>query len=363
LTIYEKYLEFGSVLKLKQYLDENNIKSRTGKNFSKGSLYKLLSNKVYIGLVHYKGTHYKGEHEGIIEEKLFNKVQDLLEKNRNNNKYKNTAKAPSLLAGKLFDSRGNKMSPSHSNKKGKRYRYYVSQAIIQGNNHKAGELTKIPAGEIENLVNQELTAFLKNANSVHEYISDFDVHKQKEILSKIHEIELQPDFIRALLAKVILYKEKVEIIICRKQLIKGLESIITGDKLLDKVKADTDESIKITRDIRISTTSKNGGVLIVSNAESKEVNINPFLVKIIAKGHYWNKLLNEGHFKTIKEIAECEKEHNIDYIKKAVRLNILSPRIIESILAGKQPKDLTVEKLCAVKTLDWNEQERQMNFA
>jgi hypothetical protein len=73
--------------------------------------------------------------------------------------------------------------------------------------------------------------------------------------------------------------------------------------------------------------------------------------------------LYEGHFTTIKEIAECEKENNIDYIKKAVRLNILSPKIIESILAGKQPEDLTVEKLCAIKTLDRNEQERQLNLA
>ena len=102
--------------------------------------------------------------------------------------------------------------------------------------------------------------------------------------------------------------------------------------------------------------------MIFNNGENKEVNINPFLVKIIAKGHYWNKLINEGKVQTAKEIAEAEKEHNVDYVKKAIRLNILSPRIVEKVLAGFQPEDLTVEKLCNIKTLDWEEQVRLLNF-
>ena len=123
-----------------------------------------------------------------------------------------------------------------------------------------------------------------------------------------------------------------------------------------------DDIIKIVKNIRISTTSRNGSVLIVNNGENKEVNINPFLVKIIAKGYYWNKLIDEGKVQTAREIAEYEKEHNVDYVKKAIRLNILSPRIVEKILVGVQPEDLTVEKLCNIKTLDWEEQVRILNF-
>ena len=67
-------------------------------------------------------------------------------------------------------------------------------------------------------------------------------------------------------------------------------------------------------------------------------------------------------FETAKEIAETEKEHNVDQVKKAIRLNILSPRIVEKVLAGVQPEDLTVEKLCNIKTLDWEEQVRLLNF-
>ncbi len=362
-AIYEKYLEFESVLKLKRYLDENDIKSRTGKNFSKGNLYKMLSNKLYIGMIHHKGTYYNGEHEGIIEEDLFNRVQELINQNRNNNKYSLTAKAPSLLAGKLFDNKGNKMSPSHSNKKGKRYRYYVSQAIMQGNKHQAGEVYKIPAGEIENLVKQEFFYLLSDKKKLQEYVADFDVHKQKDILARAKKLELEPAFIRGILAKIILFKEKVEIILCRASLVKRLKTFDSGASTLTEAPADPEDSIKITKQIRISTTSRNGGVLIVNNGENKEININPFLIKIIAKCYYWNKLIEEGKAESSRDIQRMENHNNNNYVKELLRLKFLAPEIVEAILNGTQPKDLTADRLRKIRTIDWQEQKRILNFA
>lgn len=362
-TIFEKYIEFESVFKLKKYLDENSIKSRTGKNFSKGNLYKLLSNRIYLGMVHHKGTYYKSEHEQIIDEETFGKVQELLEKNRNNNKCKPRTKSYSLLAGKLFDDKGNRMSPSHSNTRGKRYRYYVSQAIIQGNQKQAGTFGKIPAGEIENLIKKELADFLANKDKIQEYISEFDVHKQKSILIKTQNFELGTPFIRGILAKVSLFKNKVEITLCRNNLLKALESLLSGNTVLSEPKGEPEVSIKITRDIRISSTSRKGSVLVVRGTEKKEVNINAFLVKIIVKSYYWNKLLDDGKVQNSKDIQKLEKMTNNDYIKNALGLRILSPRIVEAILNGHQPADLTVQKLLKVKTLDWVEQERQLNIA
>lgn len=361
-TIFERYIEFKSVLKLKTYLDENGIRSRSNKKFSKGNLYKILSNKIYIELVHHKGDYYKGEHQGIIDEELFNQVQNLLQENRNNNKCSPTAKAPSLLAGKIFDDNGNRMNPSHSNTRGKRYRYYVSQAIVQGYKGEAGTITKIPAGEIENLVKQEITAFLKDKNNIQQYISDFNIHKQKIILSKINKFIPINSFVRGILARVTLFKDKVEIILCKEQLLKGLDTIIADTDLITEAKLDPADSIKITKEIRISTTSRNGSVLIVNNQSSQEVNINPFLVKIIAKSYYWNKLIAGGKAKDNRDIQKLEQLTDNDYIKKALSLRILSPRIIEAILNGLQPPDLTVQKLLKVKTLNWEEQEKQLNF-
>ncbi len=254
------------------------------------------------------------------------------------------------------------MSPSHSNKNGKRYRYYMSQPIVQGCKHQAGDLSKIPSGEIENLVRREISDFLSDRDNLQQYITNFDIHKQKMILSKASTFDLTNNFIRAILAKVVLYKEKVEIIICKEQLIKGLESIISDTLFLDETKSDPDNPIIISRNIRISTTSRNGSVLIVNNSKDKEININPFLVKMIAKSYYWNKLLDEGKAQHSIDIQKIENLTDNDYIKKALGLRILSPKIVEAILNGYQPEDLTVKKLLQVKTLDWQEQERQLNF-
>lgn len=361
-TIFEKYLEFKSVLKLKNFLDENNIRSRSGRKFSTGNLYKILSNKVYVGLIHHKGSYYKGEHEGIIDNELFDRAQELIQKNSNNNKCSTTAKSASLLASKIFDDKGNRMNPSHSNTRGKRYRYYISQAIVKGYKKQAGSFSKIPAGEIEHLVRNEISSLLSNKDNLQEYIGNFDLHKQKMILSKASTLDLTNNFIRAILAKVILYKEKVEIIICKDQLTKGLGAVITDTALLDETKLDPENSIKITKNIRISTTSRNGSVLIINNVQSKEVNINPFLVKAIAKSYYWNKLIDEGKAQSSIDIQRMENHNNSSYIKEVLRLKFLAPDIVESILNGTQPVDLTADKLKRIKTFDWKEQKRLLNF-
>lgn len=111
-----------------------------------------------------------------------------------------------------------------------------------------------------------------------------------------------------------------------------------------------------------SSTSRNGSVLIVNDTQSQKVDINPILVKIIVKSYYWNKLIEEGKAKDNRDIQKLEKLSDNNYIKRALTLRILSPRIVEAILNGQQPADLTVQKLLQVKTLSWQDQEKQLNF-
>lgn len=216
--------------------------------------------------------------------------------------------------------------------------------------------------KIENLVKSEITSILKDKDNVQKYITNFYVQKQKRILSNLSKIEINSNFIRSILAKVVLFKEKVEIVICKNQLVKALESIITDDIIFTEAKAETDEPIKIIKNIRIATTSRNGSVLIV-NGQKRESNITPALVKIVVKSYYWNKLILEGKAKDNRDIQKLENLNDNDYIKKALNLRIISPRIVEAIINGTQPADLTVQKLLQVKTLGRKEQEKQLNFA
>src|SRR5207344_132576 len=116
--------------------------------FTRGSLAYLLRNRFYIGEVDFKGEICRAEHPMILDRDLFEAVQRKLVEQRTGQRTAGTASA-ALLTGRIFDDRGNRMSPSHSRKGAKRHRYYVSTALIQGRPRTAGSVTRVPAAKIE----------------------------------------------------------------------------------------------------------------------------------------------------------------------------------------------------------------------
>src|SRR6266404_9087967 len=134
-TIFRRYLELQSFCKLVADLDRSGIvtKRRNTKvakfngaiPFGYGPLAYFLKNRVYLGEVHHGGKWFKGEHEAILDRATFDRVQQLLATKSNGRKAKRSKSAAQML-GKLYDDKGNLMSPSFSSKKGVRYRFYVS---------------------------------------------------------------------------------------------------------------------------------------------------------------------------------------------------------------------------------------------
>jgi len=366
--IFEKYLELRSVPDLIKHLKENNIKTKNNVFFTKGAIYHILQNKIYVGLITHKDKVYDGEHQAIIEKELFEKVQQILSQNRINRKNSINAKTPSFLAGKLFDDTGNKMSPSHSNTRNRKYRYYVSQAIIQARRSEAGSVSKIPAGEVEKVVTEEIKTFLLNTKNIHQYIEDYDIHKQKELLLSIKSLQndiktgFNNAFIRTILSKITLYKEKIEITLCKQQLLKALNAVAYNTMLPEEIKKDIMEPIFITKALRLTQTSKNGGIIIITDSQKQEVNINPQLIKAIAKSHYWNNLLLSGEAESSKDIQKMENLNDNTYIKDVLRLRFLAPDITEKILNGTQPPEMSIQKLFKINTFDWMEQRRLLNI-
>lgn len=185
-----------NVLKLKKYLVEQKILTRTGKELAKGSLYHILSNKVYLGKIVHKNKEYDGLHEPIISEELFNDVQNLLKANSVERKHATNAKNGSLLTGLLYDDIGNKMSPSASNANNKNYRYYVSMAIKNPVDYERGEITKISAREIEKFVQDDLVKLLQNTHRIQSYLENYPVEQQKIILEQMQKFEPDKVFLR-----------------------------------------------------------------------------------------------------------------------------------------------------------------------
>ena len=131
--------------------------------FLVGPLAYLLKNRFYIGEVVYRGEVHSGEQQPIVDRELFEAVQAKLRDRAVTRKLRQS-RSPSFLSGLLFDDRGNLMSPSHANKKGVRYRYYVSQAVLQNRKEEAGSIARVAATDIEELVIAALRHQVGNIN-------------------------------------------------------------------------------------------------------------------------------------------------------------------------------------------------------
>jgi DNA invertase Pin-like site-specific DNA recombinase len=155
-TIYERYLALGSVRLLADDLAARGIAPRprpgrdgemsVGKRFMVGPLAHILKNRCYVGEVAWRGEIHAGEHEAILDRALFDAVRARLREGAISAKGARAAVGSrSILMGLLFDADGHRMTPSHTNKKGVRYRYYVSQALLQSGQAKAGAMARVSA--------------------------------------------------------------------------------------------------------------------------------------------------------------------------------------------------------------------------
>ena len=159
--IFERFAKLGSATTLARQLVVEGVTTKSGKLVDKGFIYKLLNNRVYIGEAVHKGTAYPGEHEAIVSRDLWDRVHGILAESPRTRGNRNRAQTPSLLKGLIFGPNGRAMSPTHTRKRGKLYRYYVSQSVIKGS---AADCTvgRVPAGEIEGAVVDQLRQLLRS---------------------------------------------------------------------------------------------------------------------------------------------------------------------------------------------------------
>ena len=332
-TIFKKYIEFKSVAKLQNYLNESQIYTRTGKSFRKGNLHRILRNKVYIGKIEHKNEVYEGLHDGIIDEKIFNKVQKIMDENSVKAKNSIGSKHVSLLAGKIFDDKGNIMSPSHSrNRHGACYRYYISQAIIQNRADEAGTISKIPAWEIEQFVCENIKELILNKEQIQNYIKDKPIKKQNNILNFLELYTPDVVFIRTVLNKTTIYQDKIRILIDRDLLVQAIEAVTYGELL--NFKSTGDYLLDFSYDVKISSANQKGTKIVIGH---NKVEYNLTLIQAITKGFYYFKLLQKG--KMTKE------QKSSSHIKRLMKLRLLPPEIIEAILNGTQDRTLTIKEL------------------
>ncbi len=176
--IFRRYAALGSVRLLKQELEGHGIagtswtsasgRSSGGKLLGRGALYLMLQNRIYRGEIVHQEQTYPGEHEAIIDPELWASVQDRLAENAVERSAGPRVKNPSLVAGLLFDSEGQLMTPTNAVKNGKRYRYYVSRPLTIDARADAATGLRIPVAEIEQITTNRIRRLLSEPASLFE---------------------------------------------------------------------------------------------------------------------------------------------------------------------------------------------------
>ncbi len=387
-TIFRLYLEHGNVRRVKGEADRlglatkvrktENGRMRGGRPLSRGYIYKLLGNPLYAGRIAHKGEVYKGLHEAIIDAETWEAVQAKLAGNAHDQRSGARAAEPSLLAGLLHDERGNRLSPSHAVKNGVRYRYYVSQAVLQHRDGDAGSIVRIPAREIEELVAARIAAFLKDAGQVIDELAGSLAPREQErlIAAARKQAERWPRmaaseqraFILRVVASVTASEKEIQIVLHR----NGLQDALLGDEpLIDMVGVPgsqagtpaTGEALILRVPARLKLCSGEMR-LVIPPGQRQELQPRPnaTLIKALTRAHRWKERLFTGEAPSTSAIA---KEEGVTerYVSRIMRLTFLAPDIVEAILDGYQPTDLELERLMKGIPVSWKGQRRALGFS
>lgn len=159
-AIFRRFVQLKSMTLLARELIAAGETNRYDHALDKGVLYRLLNNRVYIGEAVHKGTAYPGEHKPIIDRKLWDQVQAVFKHNPRKRSGTTRAQTPALLRGRFFGPDGAAMTPSHTRKAGKLYRYYLSQTAIKRGATDC-PVRQVPAAEIETIVIDQIRALLQ----------------------------------------------------------------------------------------------------------------------------------------------------------------------------------------------------------
>jgi DNA invertase Pin-like site-specific DNA recombinase len=311
--IFEKYLALGSVRHLKEYLDNSGILSKLrtsdkgktwgGAKFSRGLLYKLLINPVYIGRIKHKDVVYDGQHEAILSLELWDQVQALMAQQAAT--ARGTQKSRpigNLLRGLLFDVAGNKYSPSFTNKGKRQYRYYVSQALLQDRPPPVGIVTRLSAHETETAVEAALKKELQTPDSV-KILFALDSDEADSFFEKIienHERLQMRHLVTKSFNKVVIDTDSVKILIDRRKLLAEVCHVLK----LAMPQAAEDGTATIT--IPVEMIKPKTGCFIVEpkirNNTNDPFDRTPQELKNWVRGVIWR----DSHFKgmTIRQIAQ-----------------------------------------------------------
>lgn len=388
--IYRRYLSCGSVHALKSSLDQDGYRSKpridrygrkTGeKPFARGALYKMLQNRIYRGEIVHKDRSYPGEHAAIVSEELWNQVQQRLAENRIERKRGRLLANPSPLVGLIYDDAGQRMTPTHANKKGTRYRYYVSQKLTTTTRQDNTRGRRVPARDIERLVEDRLTHFLTDRSALFDALKPVvaDTADRMRYIDVAAELanrweKLEPAVKRIWLARLI-HRVDLGIETLSVSIDAGRLSIALADgtepPMLGRDEADNtvpeieaEHVVTLTIPARLKRAGMEMRLLIDGAGGGARTKADRSLCRLLAQAHRFQLLLLKSRGKTMTEVA-AEAGVTYPYFRRVLTVGFLAPDIAQAILRNRHPVELNARQLSKNTTLplSWDEQRRLLGF-
>ena len=349
--IYELYETHGAVtrvteeicrlgLKTKIYVDKKGRRSG-GKDFSRGHVHRVLASPIYAGRIGHKRRIYDGQHPAIIVLETWERVQTMLHAKAPPSSRRGS---PSPLKGKLFDEYGAPLTPSHTVKSGRRYRYYVSRlSTPNAASDQRAPAWRLPAGDLEKLVTRAASELISNR-------------------------EKTSDCLKANGAGVASMTSTLDALSTWRG--KPFELVQRVDLTPQKLTIELDLSSAVGRNLSpirygIPTQTRKRGterrlVLEKGDTDTEARVFDPALVKVVARAQTWFQAIAQGRAHSFAEIASAEGLSE-QYVGKLMPLAFLSPAIVEDTLKARNSVNLTAESLTSRIKIpkDWRGQDRK----
>jgi len=340
-------------------VSKNGVRSG-GRQFSRGALYQMLSNPIYLGEIRHKKERHPGQHEPIVSRELWEKVQQRLCDQAATHRERPTKAPPSPLAGKLFDESGEPLYVQGAVKGGRHYRYYVSRELVRGSAEYTDRGWRLAAPELERAVLAAARQILGDGAAIAGTIQEvgIDASRLPSIFKAAEawiqrlrsELEAAPALVR-LIERVGLKQEGIQV------------SIKLPIPASDERDAATPNELALARFVPMRM--KRRGVemrLVIDGDAASASRVDLPLLKATARAYRWSDDLLAGRAQSIGEIAK--REHLTGrYVRRVMRLAFLAPRIVEAIAEGRQPADLTT--LAMTQRIDlpplWSAQEQALD--
>jgi len=344
-TIFRLYLELGSVRRVKEQADRLGLISKkrhwaNGKNtggtaFTRGRIFHLLANPIYIGEIRHKKQTYPGKHAAIIDEATFEAVRMKLAANTRKTGVRAATTTASPLAGKFVDETGDGLTPSHAVRRGKRHRYYVSRRLVARSGDRDMGGWRLPAAVLETAVTDLIVAALAMPSLLR--------GAPPEALQK-----LAPAGQR--LAEALTGADRGSV----------LRAIVAAGRIEPGRLSVTLDPVTLARRLDVSPDHLNQDALSLTGAftlrrrgvearlilDDTSSGVDRTLLKNVAQGWAWFEEIKAGM--TMQAIAEREgmKQRRIAHL---VDLAFLAPDLVQAIVDGRQPVTLTADRLIRSK--------------